>query len=152
MVAGEVRLSRFVHPTFWAQDDTPQAFPSHSISSSVLKPRTGCETREEAHFFSFIHFVLPVGENHTPEKIHSARSSSSLLLDMQIYSPSVKMVKRPGLETLQPQPVFCDEDKIEGRIMLDPSCSENGRLTISVCFPLHSFLFSADKWSAGRSL
>lgn len=61
-------------------------------------------------------------------------SSSSLLLDMQIYSPSVKVVNLPGLEASQSRPVFCDEDKIEGKIVLDPSCSQNGRLTISVCF------------------
>ncbi|KAG8216769.1 hypothetical protein J3R82DRAFT_7013 [Butyriboletus roseoflavus] len=55
----------------------------------------------------------------------------SLLLDMQIYSPSVKVVKLPALEISQPRPVFCDQDKIEGKIMLDPSF-RNGRLTISL--------------------
>ncbi|KAF8556046.1 hypothetical protein OG21DRAFT_1507002 [Imleria badia] len=56
----------------------------------------------------------------------------SLLLDMQIYSPSVKVVNQHGLATSQPRPVFGDQDKIEGKVTLDPSCSQNGRLTISL--------------------
>ncbi|KAF8439095.1 hypothetical protein L210DRAFT_3612762 [Boletus edulis BED1] len=56
----------------------------------------------------------------------------SLLLDMRIYSPSVKVVKTPGLATSQFRPVFGEEDKVEGKVMLDPSCSQNGRLTISL--------------------
>lgn len=60
---------------------------------------------------------------------------------MQIYSPSVKVVKLPGLEISQPRPVFCDQDKIEGKIMLDPSF-QNGRLTISVRFSLPLSLLS----------
>lgn len=88
----------------------------------------------EGRFFSFTHIVLPVSITYTPEKTHSDGSSSSLLLDMQIYSPSVQMVKLPGLEASQSRPVFCGEDKVEGKIVLDPSCSQNGRLTISVCF------------------
>jgi hypothetical protein len=85
------------------------------------------------------------------EKIHSARSSSSSLLDMQIYSPSVKVVKQPGLAASQSIPMFGDQDKIEGKVILDSSYSQNGRLTISVCFPFPSFLLLADRGPAGRS-
>lgn len=55
---------------------------------------------------------------------------------MQIYSPSIKVVQQSGLEGSQPRPVFGERDKIEGKVMLDPSCSQNGRLTITVCSPL----------------
>ncbi|KAJ8589349.1 hypothetical protein M405DRAFT_852180 [Rhizopogon salebrosus TDB-379] len=56
----------------------------------------------------------------------------SLLLDMQLYSPSVKMVKQPMLDGMISCPVFGDHDRVEGKITLDPSCSQSGRLTISI--------------------
>ena len=71
---------------------------------------------------------------------------------MQIYSASVKVVKKPGLGTSQTRPVFGEQDKIEGKVSLDPTCSHNGRLTISVRVLLPSLLFRADRGSAGRGL
>ncbi|KAG9313539.1 hypothetical protein JVU11DRAFT_5866 [Chiua virens] len=56
----------------------------------------------------------------------------SFHLDMQIYSPSVQVVKHSGLAILQSCPVFGDQDKIQGKVMLDSSCSQNGRLTITL--------------------
>ncbi|KAF9239871.1 hypothetical protein BU15DRAFT_74404 [Melanogaster broomeanus] len=68
-----------------------------------------------------------------PTSFHSHRSLfRSLLLDMQVYSPSVKMVKQPGTEIMVSRPVFGDHGRVEGKVMLDPSCSQNGRLTISI--------------------
>ena len=134
---------------FRIQDDTSQAVPS---PSGALKLRAGRETREAAHFFPFTHFVLPVSRTHRLERIHSAGYSRSSLLDMQIYSSSVKVVKQPGLATSRVIPAFGDQDRIEGNVILDPSCSQNGRLTISVCFCLPSILLSAERGLAGRSL
>jgi len=53
---------------------------------------------------------------------------------MQLYSPSVKMVKQSVLDGMISCPVFGDHDKVEGKIMLDPTCSQSGRLVISVRF------------------
>lgn len=64
---------------------------------------------------------------------------------MQIYSPSVKVVKHAGVGASRSYPVFSDQEKIEGRVMLDPSCSQAGRLTISVRFRAFSSLLSADR-------
>ncbi|KAG6377543.1 Vps16, C-terminal region-domain-containing protein [Boletus reticuloceps] len=72
-------------------------------------------------------FERLLGSSHT-----HVSTFRSLLLDMRIYSPSVKVVKTPGLATSQFRPVFGEEDKVEGKVMLDPSCSQNGRLTISL--------------------
>jgi hypothetical protein len=51
---------------------------------------------------------------------------------MQIYSPSIKTVKQAGLGGMISCPVFGDHDKVEGKIILDHSCSQNGRLNISI--------------------
>lgn len=51
---------------------------------------------------------------------------------MQVLSPSVKMVPQPGAEGLVSRPVFHDHDRVEGKVLLDPSCSQNGRLSISI--------------------
>ncbi|KAH7886830.1 hypothetical protein F5I97DRAFT_2018745 [Phlebopus sp. FC_14] len=50
---------------------------------------------------------------------------------MRIYSPSIKMVNQSGEGTATSRPVFSEHDRVEGRVILDPSCSQNGRLTIS---------------------
>ncbi|KIJ59377.1 hypothetical protein HYDPIDRAFT_162488 [Hydnomerulius pinastri MD-312] len=78
-------------------------------------------------------YVQAAGFESRPASSHSHVSSfRSLLLDMQVYSPSVKMVKQPGTENTVSRPVFGDHDKVEGKVMLDPSCSQSGRLTISI--------------------
>lgn len=42
------------------------------------------------------------------------------------------MVKQVGLGGMISCPVFGDHDKVEGKVILDPNCSQNGRLTISI--------------------
>jgi hypothetical protein len=64
---------------------------------------------------------------------------------MQINSPSVKMVQQPGTENIVSRPVFGDYDRVEGRVMLDPTCSQNGRLTISVSLPSSSLHSPAER-------
>ncbi|KAG1823613.1 uncharacterized protein BJ212DRAFT_1325526 [Suillus subaureus] len=59
-------------------------------------------------------------------------SFRSLLLDMQLYSPSIKTVKQAGLGGMISCPVFGDHDKVEGKVILGPDCSQNGRLNISI--------------------
>ncbi|KIK92585.1 hypothetical protein PAXRUDRAFT_146998 [Paxillus rubicundulus Ve08.2h10] len=59
-------------------------------------------------------------------------SFRSLFLNMQIYSPAVEMVQQPGTEYIVSRPVFWDYDRVEGKVVLDPSCSQSGRLTISI--------------------
>ncbi|KAG1861282.1 hypothetical protein F4604DRAFT_1788298 [Suillus subluteus] len=56
----------------------------------------------------------------------------SLLLNMQLYSPSIKAVKQVGLGGIVSCPVFGDHDKVEGKVILDLNCSQNGRLNISI--------------------
>lgn len=51
---------------------------------------------------------------------------------MQLYSSSIKMVKQIGLGGMISCPVFGDHDRVEGKVILDPNCSQNGRLNISV--------------------
>ncbi|KAG1776380.1 hypothetical protein EV702DRAFT_1229883 [Suillus placidus] len=78
-------------------------------------------------------FVQAAGLDSRPQTSHSHISSfRSLLLDMQLYSPSIKMVKRVGLGGMISCPVFGDNDKVEGKVILDPNCSQNGRLNISI--------------------
>lgn len=57
---------------------------------------------------------------------------SSLLLDVQLYSSSIKTVKQVGLDGMISCPVFGDHDKVEGKVIIGPNCSQNGRLNISV--------------------
>ncbi|KAG1850336.1 hypothetical protein DFJ58DRAFT_662081, partial [Suillus subalutaceus] len=57
---------------------------------------------------------------------------SSLFLNMQLYSPSIEKVKQVGLGGMVSCPVFGDNDKVEGKVILDLNCLQNGRLNISV--------------------
>ncbi|KAG2067797.1 hypothetical protein BDR04DRAFT_1026112 [Suillus decipiens] len=78
-------------------------------------------------------FAQAAGLDSHPQTSHSHVSSfRSLLLHMQLYSPSIKMVKQIGLGGMISCPVYGDHDKVEGKIILDPSCSQNGRLNISI--------------------
>ncbi|KAF9219506.1 hypothetical protein BS17DRAFT_789147 [Gyrodon lividus] len=78
-------------------------------------------------------YVQAAGLQSRSTSPHAHISSfRSLLLDMQIYSPSVRMVKQPGTENIVSCPMFGNHDKVEGRVMLDPSCAQNGRLIISI--------------------
>lgn len=56
----------------------------------------------------------------------------SLQMEVQIYSNSVKTVQQEGHEGTKPLPVFGDHDQISGKVILDPSCSHSGRLSIDV--------------------
>ncbi|KAF8843916.1 hypothetical protein BDN67DRAFT_88951 [Paxillus ammoniavirescens] len=80
--------------------------------------------------------LQPSGHMQTAGRPTSPNSHTSsfrsLLLNMQINSPSVKMVQQPGTENIVSRPVFGDYDRVEGRVMLDPTCSQNGLLTISI--------------------
>ena len=99
-----------------------------------------------------IHTFHPFGkQNSHAEVIYSVRYSSSLLLDMQIYSSSIKAVKLPRLQAPHSYPMFEDRDKIEGKVILDPSCSKTGRLTVSVFFRIFSSLLTVNKRLVGRS-
>ncbi|KAG1748285.1 uncharacterized protein EDB91DRAFT_1113106 [Suillus paluster] len=78
-------------------------------------------------------FVKAAGLDSRPQSSQSHVSSfRSLLLDMQIYSPSIKMVKQVGLDGTISCPVFGDHNRVEGKVILDSNCSQNGRLTISI--------------------
>lgn len=52
-------------------------------------------------------------------------------MEVQIASPSVKIV-RHEFQTCRSLPVFNESDRIGGQIILDPSCSQSGRLSVSV--------------------
>ncbi|KAG2353512.1 hypothetical protein BDR07DRAFT_1433068 [Suillus spraguei] len=78
-------------------------------------------------------FAQATGLDSHIQTSHSHVSSfRSLLLHMQLNSPSIKMVKQAGLGGMISCPVYADHDKVEGKIILDPSCSQNGRLNISI--------------------
>ena len=55
----------------------------------------------------------------------------SLKLEVQIYSPSVKVRQGNGVGGSL-LPVFSDNDKIEGKVTLDQSCHHSGILSITV--------------------
>lgn len=57
-------------------------------------------------------------------------------MELRVNSPSVKPVSAEDKRTM---PVFGDGDKIGGMVILDPSCSPAGRLTVSVS-PLMSYV------------
>lgn len=67
-------------------------------------------------------------------KKKSNEDSSSLKLEMQLYSPSLK-VREDGRGG--PIAVFSAHDQVRGKVSLDASCYHSGRLTIAVRF----FLF-----------
>ncbi|OAX42422.1 hypothetical protein K503DRAFT_683373 [Rhizopogon vinicolor AM-OR11-026] len=78
-------------------------------------------------------FVQATGLDSQPQSAYSHISNfHSLLLDMQLYSSSIKMVKQSMLDDMISYPVFGDHDRVEGKIMLDPTCSQSGRLTVSI--------------------
>ncbi|KAG2156840.1 uncharacterized protein EDB93DRAFT_870791 [Suillus bovinus] len=78
-------------------------------------------------------FVQVAGLDNCLQTSHSRVSTfHSLLLDMQLYSSSIKMVKQAGLDGMISCPVFGYHDKVEGKVFLDPNCSQNGRLNISI--------------------
>ena len=56
----------------------------------------------------------------------------SLHMEVQIASPSVKVVHQEELQTSRSLPVFHENDRVGGRIILDPACYQSGRLSISV--------------------
>lgn len=50
-------------------------------------------------------------------------------MDLFIYSPSVMDATIPGQKAI---PVFGDNDQVGGKVILDPTCSHSGRLSVSV--------------------
>jgi len=58
-------------------------------------------------------------------------------MEVQIASPSIKVVRHEELQTSKSLPVFHERDRVGGRIILDPACYQSGRLSVSVC----TFLF-----------
>ncbi len=56
---------------------------------------------------------------------------SSLQAVVRVYSPSVKT--RGGRGKQQLDPVFADGDFVSGTVTLDHTCSQSGRLTMTVC-------------------
>ncbi len=58
---------------------------------------------------------------------------SSLQAVLRVYSPSVKAHGGRGKQQLDP--VFADGDYVSGTVTLDRTCSQSGRLTITVCVP-----------------
>lgn len=66
----------------------------------------------------------------TPLTIH-LRADRSVQLEMQIYSPSLQPSDQPR-DNFGTLAVFSEHDQISGRVVLDPSCSHSGRLSISV--------------------
>ncbi|KAG2056053.1 hypothetical protein BDR06DRAFT_953499 [Suillus hirtellus] len=78
-------------------------------------------------------FVQAAGLDSCLKPSHSHVSTfHSSLLDMQLYSPSIKTVKQVGLDGMISCPVFGDHDKVEGKVIIGPNCSQNGRLNISI--------------------
>ncbi|EGN92882.1 hypothetical protein SERLA73DRAFT_98668 [Serpula lacrymans var. lacrymans S7.3] len=59
-------------------------------------------------------------------------SFRSLQMEMQLYSPSVKTARQEGSDKVKTRPVFGDLDRVEGKVILDSSCSQSGRLSISI--------------------
>ncbi|KAH9852260.1 hypothetical protein C2E23DRAFT_826562 [Lenzites betulinus] len=67
-----------------------------------------------------------------PEYPHTSVFRSSQL-EVQVRSPSVKILRGKGYDTAQSLPVFGDHDKVTGSVLLDVSlCATPGRLTISL--------------------
>ncbi|KAH7923436.1 hypothetical protein BV22DRAFT_1106086 [Leucogyrophana mollusca] len=94
---------------------------------ALLKPRLRLDSTAALPPSSF---VQAAGLDEPP---HSHVSSfRSLLLEMHIYSPLVRMVRQLGTESIVSRPVFGDHNRVEGKVMLDPSCGPNGRLSISI--------------------
>ena len=63
----------------------------------------------------------------------------SLHMEIQITSPSTKIVHHEELQTSRTLPVFHGTDRVGGQVILDPTCYQSGRLTMSVSL-LISFL------------
>ncbi|KAG1791962.1 uncharacterized protein BJ212DRAFT_869771 [Suillus subaureus] len=51
---------------------------------------------------------------------------------MQLYSPSVKVANQVGVGGMISGSVFGDHDKVEGKVIRHPNCSQNGPLNISI--------------------
>ncbi|RDB30650.1 hypothetical protein Hypma_005833 [Hypsizygus marmoreus] len=55
----------------------------------------------------------------------------SLQMDLQLYSPSVKL-QQDEYDGGGPLAVFGDHDQVGGKVILDPSCYHTGKLSISI--------------------
>lgn len=63
-------------------------------------------------------------------------------MEIHIRSPSVKVMRQPGIETARSLPLFGDHNKVSGTVLLDVGvCSTPGRLTVSVSDPLRDLPF-----------
>ncbi|KII87629.1 hypothetical protein PLICRDRAFT_642508 [Plicaturopsis crispa FD-325 SS-3] len=56
----------------------------------------------------------------------------SLQMEMHINSPHVKVLPETDKTGTRSLPIFSDHDRIGGQVVLDPSCSQSGRLTVSI--------------------
>ncbi|KAF8887600.1 hypothetical protein BD779DRAFT_1672726 [Infundibulicybe gibba] len=56
----------------------------------------------------------------------------SLQMELQIYSSSIKVMEQERRLNRGPLAVFGEQDRVSGRVILDPSCSPTGRLSISI--------------------
>ncbi|KAL0960086.1 hypothetical protein HGRIS_011731 [Hohenbuehelia grisea] len=76
----------------------------------------------------------PPPSSFTPSPAYSHVSTyRTLQMEMQVHSPSVKNVEDDTEDRFPTSlPVYGDNDQVRGRVILDPSCSATGRLTISV--------------------
>jgi hypothetical protein len=63
-------------------------------------------------------------------------------MEIQIASPSTKVVHNEELQTSRTLPVFHETDRVGGQVILDPTCYQSGRLTVSVS--LLYFILSSD--------
>jgi hypothetical protein len=57
---------------------------------------------------------------------------SSLYMELQIYSPSVKVMQHKHQNSTRPLPVFGDNDQVGGKVFLHSNCPPYGRLSVSV--------------------
>lgn len=62
--------------------------------------------------------------------------SRSSRMEIQVHSPTVKVVRSRGHEPAKSLPVFGDQDRIEGVVRLDPHLYVTpGQLVVTVSFP-----------------
>lgn len=78
-----------------------------------------------------IHMFPPTG-THRWESLNYFNSifDSSSKIELQLYSPSLKVYSEDGRG---PMAVFSEHDQVGGKVTLDSSCGNTGRLSVSVC-------------------
>lgn len=105
----------------------PTKYDATTRSVKFVRTKASFKLHTSVHIFAC--FDLPVSSINRLFRKPRVILGSSLLLELQLYSPSLKVNEA----SRGPLAVFSDHDQVGGKIVLDSRSYHTGQLTISVC-------------------